>query len=143
MIENKEVKALTWWMTGLCLWAFASGAQEVVLCLGANGHVAIESVHSTPCHGASEAPGSQDCRISGIHEHHHSGCVDILFPQQSEWAPEHNHKAAAKALAIHQAIAFETAVQAELAASTAIRPVQSHPLERLSARTLRSTILVI
>ena len=105
--------------------------------------MAIESVHSTPCHGASEAPGGQDCRLRGIREHHHSGCVDILFPQQAEWAPEHNHKAAAKALAIHLAIAFETAVQAELAASTAMQSVPSHPLERLSARTLRSTILVI
>ncbi|HOF39496.1 MAG TPA: hypothetical protein PLD73_05440 [Candidatus Hydrogenedentes bacterium] len=143
MIENKVVKILTWWMTGLCVWAFASGAQEAVLCLGANGHVAIESAHSAPCNIASEAPDDQGSRISGIREHYHSSCVDILFPQQSELAPEDNHKAASKSLETHLAVACESVSEAELAASTAIQPIQSHPLELLSARTLRSTILLI
>jgi hypothetical protein len=143
MFQDKAAKSLTWLLTCLCAWTFASGAQDLVVCLGPDGHVAIEPVHDAPCAAAPEAPGVPAVHGGCVQERHHSDCVDILFPVQSGFAAAHDHRATAKNLMPRNIAACETAVHLDRAvAEDRVLPPDCS-LDFACARTLRSTLLLI
>ncbi len=92
MFEVKAVKSLTWLLICLCVWASASGARDVVVCLGPDGHIALEPVHDMACEGDAEHPAPPETGGDCAQERHHADCMDILFPVQAEVATSPNHK---------------------------------------------------
>lgn len=61
-----------------CLCAVIAGTGNFVLCLGENGHIAIEFAHNDPCHssrGHAEESSMEPHR--GISDEHCCSCFDI------------------------------------------------------------------
>ena len=143
MFQDKAVKSLTWLLTGLCVWTFASGAQDLVVCLGADGHVAIEPVHVAACAAVSETPCVPVVHADCVQERHHSDCVDILFPVQPGFAAANGHRTPSNNLVPRNIAACEDAALFDLAIAADSPLPPACTLDCSSARTLRSTTLLI
>jgi hypothetical protein len=76
MTTMKHMRILTTWIT--CLTCFLSGlggAAGAVLCIGADGHIGLETVGG----GCCDHPGAEE-DVLGAEPDHRPDCLDICIP---------------------------------------------------------------
>lgn len=98
MLTAKVTRIVSCLLAIVCLWVSSSGAGEIVLCVGQDGHIALEPVHDPACDEAARYPAASKTEADVARERHHSDCVDFLFPVQAELALTPGNRMATKVL---------------------------------------------
>ena len=139
--------SITWVVFGAYLSLLVGGAHGAVLCLGENGHIAIEAAQNGDCNRFLSVlyltdPPSHKPVFSGPSDQHCGPCVDfdlstmylyrMTEPVQKEVSP------------LHQKTLFSGtghALSSEISQGIVLSPEQFS--KRLSATLLQTTVLLI
>jgi hypothetical protein len=76
---SRTNKNAIWLLSTLCLCAFLHGPADVVLCLGRDGHVAVEPAHHHDCDAPSNPQRTDPAETcdTATDDPHQGTCVDI------------------------------------------------------------------
>jgi len=141
VLARKAQIALSWTLIFLCLCTSATGTREIVLCLGQDGHVALEPAHAPTCDGEDGVPESAGLDGGCVRERHHGNCVDLVFPLQTAYVVAPAKRPLLATLSYVEGIAPDSDVMADAAATKPLFVASA--AKAGPAPAIRHTILLI